>query len=1016
MIFANFLYFKKPMTRHLSGALSIFVGISLGLLAAGNRATAQGVIGTQWSWVNVNIDDQARSGVTGPVGGLGMTWNECIGTAGLTKTGLLNSNGAATSVGFTCNATNVFSWLNPDLKLLTSSAFNFSMNTPLTAVISGLTPGKKYTLYLASYVPNERGSRNVFTTTNVTTSGSTQLIDNGGPMGKSDRWLRGVNYTKFENIQPDAANCINLSLISGSASQRAHLSGFQLIENPAVGPSPYAGWLAGFSFSNIPGADLTLDGDPDRDLYTNMEEYQLGIDPTLANRRAGSLLTESWNGITGKSVAKLIAAPNFYQDPDTTTFRTSSALRFSDSLAATRSRAYLTPTISGNYTFWLSARSSAELSLSTDLARGKYAKQKIAAMDSDLGSGSGIGWNELNLWDRFAGQQSAVFSLVAGQTYYLEINHHGGGQGASHSSVAWARDGGVREMIPDALFSSYTKTPDDRDDDFLPDAWETLKGLSSADNGYYDISRQGERGDYDGDGLTNREEYLLGTNPTNSDTDADGISDGAEANTYGTNPLVSNTVADTFLSTVALGGYVSSSTPWTMTSGGLIANTFRGEATWNFSVPSAGFWLFRLNTELMGLTFGNEEVPVVLKVDGKIVVRAKIRYSSAKFGMLQALTPWLTAGNHQVTIAVDNMLARRTVRLVSLQLYNPVNPTATLALDNRVFSRPATTRTSPGYLEGHARDTSSVTVNGIAASEGSGRGHWFVNIPLIDQAAAQSHTLHYETGADTTGSFTWQATNVMDAEVLTIRQGDSLRLGAWSSNLALTANLSYSNGGSASLSGAATTLRTFTGTGTEQITATLSSGASATLTVHVIASPVFPTPMLDVLDGGRRDLFIEPIAPQIVFEMPAESGRMLVTRSLQTATMTIMTGAPESFGIVARLFAGGPILAVQRVNVIGVSDALQNDLTSVGAGNITGYKVYNSPLTVTNLPAGGRVDVTIVRAGVMFANGSTFKSIYPADLTNGWVNLAFLFPLGQSGGYCHSLTVYGRNGTLIGGR
>ena len=1016
MIFANFLHFKKPKTPHLSGTLSILAGISLGLLAAGNRATAQGVIGTQWSWVNVNIDDQARSGLAGPVGGTGMTWNECIGIAGLTKTGLLNSNGTATSVGFTCNATSVFSWLNPDLKLLTGSAFNFDVNTPMTAVISGLTPGKKYTLYLASYVPNELGSRNVFTTTNVTTSGSTQLIDNGGPMGKSDRWLRGVNYTKFENMQPDAANCINLSLISGSASQRAHLSGFQLIENPAVAPSPYAAWLAGFSFSSIPGADLSLDGDPDRDLYTNMEEFQLGLNPAVATRRAGMMLTDLWNGIAGTTVGQLVSSSSFYKEPDAVTFRQHSELKFTNSDASTRSRAYLTPTVSGNYTFWLSARTSADLYLSTDLTRGKYAKQRIAAMGSDLASGAGIGWNELVLWDRFAIQQSLVIPLVAGQAYYLEIDHHGGGKGDSHSSLAWARDGGVREMIPNAAMSSYTKTPDDLDDDYLPDAWETLKGLSIADNGYYDISRQGERGDYDGDGLTNREEYLLGTDPTNSDTDGDGQSDGAEVNALGTNALVFNAITDTLVSSVGLAGYINSTTPWTMTTGGLVANRFRGEATWNFTVPSAGFWLFRLNTELMGSTFGNEEVPVVLKVDGKIVARVKVRYGSAKLGLLQALTPWLTAGNHQVSVLVDNMIARRTVRLVSLQLYNPANPTATLALDNRVFSRPATTRTSPGYLEGRARDTSSVTVNGIAASEGSGRGHWFVNIPLIDQTAAQSHNLHYETGADTTGSFTWQATNVMDAEVLTIRQGDSLRLGAWTSNSALTAYLSYSNGGSASLSGAATTLRTFTGTGTELITATLSSGASATLTVHVIPSPVFSTPMLDVLDGGRRDLFIEPIAPQIVFEMPSESGRMLVTRSLQTATMTIMTSAPEPYGIVARLFAGGPILAVQRVNVIGLSDGLQNDLTSLGSSNLVGYKLFNSPLTVVNLPVGGRVEVNIVRPGVLFPDGSTFRTIYPADLVDGVINLEFLFPLGQSGGYCHGLTVYDRVGAYLGGR
>ena len=126
-----------------------------------------------------------------------MTWNECIGTAGLTKTGLLNSNGTAMSVGFTCNASNVGWWLNPDLKLLTSSAFNFDENTPMSALLSGLTPGKKYTLYLASDVPNELGSHNIFTTTNVITSGNTQLVDDTGPFGKSDRRLCGVNHARF---------------------------------------------------------------------------------------------------------------------------------------------------------------------------------------------------------------------------------------------------------------------------------------------------------------------------------------------------------------------------------------------------------------------------------------------------------------------------------------------------------------------------------------------------------------------------------------------------------------------------------------------------------------------------------------------------------------------------------------------------------------------------------------------------------------------------------------------------
>ena len=109
-------------------------------------------------------------------------------------------------------------------------------------------------------------------------------------------------------------------------------------------------------------------------------------------------------------------------------------------------------------------------------------------------------------------------------------------------------------------------------------------------------------------------------------------------------------------------------------------------------------------------------------------------------------------------------------------------------------------------------------------------------------------------------------------------------------------------------------------------------------------------------------------------------------------------------------------MAVQRINVIEVSDALENDLTSVSAGGITGYKILNAPLTVLNLPEGARIDVSIFRSGVMFTNGSTLKTIYPSDLSNGWVNLEFLYPLGMPGGYCHNLLVYDRNGVYLGTR
>jgi phage tail tube protein FII len=75
----------------------------------------------------------------------------------------------------------------------------------------------------------------------------------------------------------------------------------------------------------------------------------------------------------------------------------------------------------------------------------------------------------------------------------------------------------------------------DADNDGMSDSWEAAKGLNTAVNDR-DL-------DADSDGLTNVEEYLLGTNPNQIDTDQDGLPDGWEfAN--GTDPLTNDASSD----------------------------------------------------------------------------------------------------------------------------------------------------------------------------------------------------------------------------------------------------------------------------------------------------------------------------------------------------------------------------------------------------------------------------------------------------------------------------------------
>jgi len=98
----------------------------------------------------------------------------------------------------------------------------------------------------------------------------------------------------------------------------------------------------------------------------------------------------------------------------------------------------------------------------------------------------------------------------------------------------------------------------DQDDDEIPDWWELMWFGESCE----------PNEDSDGDGLTNLDEYLIDTNPTDGDTDGDGIvdpdedddgdgvSNGDEVNTHGTDPQDPDTDDDGWTDGQEINSYI----------------------------------------------------------------------------------------------------------------------------------------------------------------------------------------------------------------------------------------------------------------------------------------------------------------------------------------------------------------------------------------------------------------------------------------------------------------------------
>lgn len=175
------------------------------------------------------------------------------------------------------------------------------------------------------------------------------------------------------------------------------------------------------------------------------ESRALAVAPVFTGG-PGGFLREVFRNLNEGTITALTGSKNFPDAPALFDFIESGALEYLDNTNnyGTRLRAYFVPPKTGSYRFYSSARTRAEVWLSTN----ERPENRIRILNPDREDDPGM-WNH-------AAQRSEAIPLVAGRRYYLEALHVAGSSGTRHIQVGVELPGGQMALpVPVGLLRPF---------------------------------------------------------------------------------------------------------------------------------------------------------------------------------------------------------------------------------------------------------------------------------------------------------------------------------------------------------------------------------------------------------------------------------------------------------------------------------------------------------------------------------------------------------------------------------